>query len=189
MWLAYGGGWNRCTTLMLQLHDPIMTTKLEEIFHEERARLMIETGTTPSFWALQVLHPLKPPLHLLLIECHRDTMCNCIFVWALVLPCVSATHGVETLERHEASQPPIAPSSQKRAWEGSTTIHEVRAPSLKKHAKIAKERFFYQCNIAFNVACIGAYKRLVNAIWVAPVVRAPIMPVNWESLCTTQLIW
>ncbi|MCO5587396.1 hypothetical protein L7F22_041345 [Adiantum nelumboides] len=69
----------------------------------------------------------------------------------------------------------------------SSTLQDIWAPSLKKQAEIAEERFFYQCNIAFHASRTGAYKRFVNAISAAAAAGAPITPAGSEALRTTRL--
>ncbi|KAI5059879.1 hypothetical protein GOP47_0024299 [Adiantum capillus-veneris] len=69
----------------------------------------------------------------------------------------------------------------------SSTLHDVWAPSLKKAAEIAEERFFYQCNIAFHAARTGAYKRFVNAVSMGAATGASTTLAGSEALRTSRL--
>ncbi|MCO5567502.1 hypothetical protein L7F22_021196 [Adiantum nelumboides] len=99
---------------------------------------------------------------------------------------VSATPSTSTTQH--APPPPCAvekhveASSRKRTRGTRPTLQEAWAPSSKTKAEIAEERFFYQCNIAFNAACTGVYKRYVHAVSAAAAAGAPITPAGTTFL-------
>ncbi|MCO5547802.1 hypothetical protein L7F22_001254 [Adiantum nelumboides] len=100
-----------------------------------------------------------------------------------VTPSISTTQGPTTplqVDQH-------ATGSSRKRGRRSSTLQDIWAPSLKKQAEIAEERFFYQCNIAFHASRTGAYKRFVNAISAVAAAGAPITPVGSEALRTTRL--
>ncbi|MCO5611472.1 hypothetical protein L7F22_065725 [Adiantum nelumboides] len=106
---------------------------------------------------------------------------------ASVAPSASTTQQAPipsaTTEEH------VGASSKKRT-RGSTrpsTLQEAWTPGLKKKAEIAEKRFFYQCNIAFNAARTGAYKRFVHDVSAAAAAGTPITPTRSEALRTTRL--
>ncbi|MCO5609228.1 hypothetical protein L7F22_063452 [Adiantum nelumboides] len=107
---------------------------------------------------------------------------------------VDASQAAPISTTHPPPQPQVqqhvAGSSRKRARGSSarsSTLHDVWAPSLKKQAEIADERFFYQCNIAFHASRTGAYKRFVNAVSAVATAGAPITPARSEALRTSTL--
>ncbi|MCO5557502.1 hypothetical protein L7F22_011067 [Adiantum nelumboides] len=100
-----------------------------------------------------------------------------------VTPSISTTQGPTTplqVDQH-------ATGSSRKRGRRSSTLQDIWAPSLKKQAEIAEERFFYQCNIAFHASRTRAYKRFVNAISAAAAAGAPITPAGSEALRTTRL--
>ncbi|MCO5591647.1 hypothetical protein L7F22_045637 [Adiantum nelumboides] len=106
---------------------------------------------------------------------------------ASVAPFVSTT--LEAPVPSSATEERVEASSKKRT-RGSTrpsTLQDAWAPSLKKKAKIAEERIFYQGNIAFNAARTRAYKRYVHAVLAAAAAGAPITPASSEALRITRL--
>ncbi|MCO5552387.1 hypothetical protein L7F22_005898 [Adiantum nelumboides] len=157
-WAAHGGDRARYVSIMVQLQKLIGDNSLLAIVQRERAKL-------PS---------------------HRS------------LPLSTTMHGGASASNNPSPNVPTKPltirqrieASAKKRTRGSTrpsTLQDAWVPSLKKKTEIAEEIFFYQCNIAFNAARTGAYKRYVHAVLARAAAEAPITPAGSEALRTTKL--
>ncbi|MCO5579163.1 hypothetical protein L7F22_033016 [Adiantum nelumboides] len=196
LWLAFGGERSRFIDIMLSLQDPISEEALLEKVQAERAKLaalqpplptMTTTSSTPRATSSNV--PPRPTPRAPMADGSVEESNIEGNATQTSIQDVDATPSIST------TQGPTAPlqvdqhatgSSRKRGRR-SSTLQDIWAPSLKKQAEIAEERFFYQCNRAFHASRTGAYKRFVNAISAAAAAGAPITPAGSEALGTTRL--
>ena len=166
LWIAFGGDRARYISIMGALQGPISEETLQQKVQEERAKLLasqpllpMATGpsTTPRVPAPNVPQVADPTASVEASNVDAEAEGTQASIHDIAgTPCVSTTHETAAPSQVEAT------SSKKRAR--SSTLQGAWAPSLKKKAEIAEERFFYQCNLAFHVACTSAYKRFVNAV-------------------------
>ncbi|MCO5579546.1 hypothetical protein L7F22_033403 [Adiantum nelumboides] len=193
LWAAHGGDRARYVSIMGQLQGPIGDDSLLAIVQEDRAKLPsqrslpgLPMSTTMQGGASASNNP-RPNLPCMEASSVNVSTNTEMPTQASVAPSASTTQQAPipsaTMEEH------VGASSKKRTRGGTrpSTLQEAWAPSLKKKAEIAEERFFYQCNIAFNVARTGAYKRFVHDVSAAAAAGAPITPAGSEALRTTRL--
>ncbi|MCO5571099.1 hypothetical protein L7F22_024831 [Adiantum nelumboides] len=188
-----GGDRIRYVSIMGQLQGPIGDDSLLAIVQGERAKL-------PSQRSLPMLTTLpsmasasnNPRAHVPSMEASSINVTASMEVPTQAFNInVSATPSASTTE--QAPPPPCAvekhveASLRKRTSGTRPTLQEAWASSLKKKAEIAEEKFFYQCNIAFNATRTRAYKRYVHDVSARAVAGAPITLAGSEALRTTRL--
>ncbi|MCO5572814.1 hypothetical protein L7F22_026573 [Adiantum nelumboides] len=190
LWIAHGGERARYVTIMGQLQGPIGDDSLLAIVQGERAKLPSQRSLPMSTTLPSTAGASNNP------RAHVPSM-EASITASMEVPTqasnidVSATPSASTTQ--QAPPPPCAveehveASSRKRTRGTRPTLQEAWAPSLKKKAEIVEERFFYQCNIAFNAPRTGAYKRYVHAVSATAAAGAPITPAGSEALRTTRL--
>ncbi|MCO5600568.1 hypothetical protein L7F22_054682 [Adiantum nelumboides] len=200
LWLAFGGERARYITNMPSLHGPILEEALLEKVQAEKAKLathhhpLVAASSAPQASTPNVPFVSPTPRARSVATSVEDSNVGGDATQGSIddVDASQATTPISTT--HTPPQPQvqqhIAGSSRKRARGSSTrssTLHDVWAPSLKKQAEIAEERFFYQCNIAFHASRTGAYKRFVNAVSAAAAAGAPITLARSEALRTSRL--